>query len=218
MNWYKLEGESILGPYSPYSPEVREATRASNPEVLDLRQYGFVPGWYEPVDAPLGWQAPVIEIQGGEQVAAFYASGSIEERNAAALAAAKEAAHSARYETMLAHRNGGFVYDGHIWESDTESRMLIMGAVQIATFAVSAGTQEALTEFSSTLGSGWRDIDGTPVITSAVGMISLGMALAAHIATCDGVSMAHKVAINAAEEVADVWAVDLSLGWPEVAI
>lgn len=130
-----------------------------------------------------------------------------------ALANAKLQAHSTRYWKMLEARNGGFLFNGLRFESDTESRNLINGAALLATIAMSQGTQGALNQFSATLGTGWRTADGVPTITTAEGMIGLGMALAARVAYCDAVSQGHKATIDAAETVEAVQAVDVSAGY-----
>lgn len=137
-----------------------------------------------------------------------------------ALSDAKERKHTERYYAMLAARNGGFELNGARFESDQESRALIMGAVQLATIAIAQGTQAALDQYSATLGEGWRTASGTPTIRTAEGMVGLGMALAAHIAYCDGVSQSHRAAIDAyetadTETVATVLAYDVSAGYDQ---
>lgn len=83
MNWYRLDGETLSGPYGYYSREVLAATGASNPDCLsdaEMRGYGYIPEWCEAVEAPLGWQAPTVETRDGEQWVAVYAAGTPEAR------------------------------------------------------------------------------------------------------------------------------------------
>lgn len=110
--------------------------------------------------------------------------------------------------------DAGFIYNGSRVHSNSESRILIQGAVQLAQLALADGGTEALSDFAASLNDGWRSVDGTVVATDAMGMVALGRALASHIATCDAVSQAHKVAINGATTVADVAAICVTSGYP----
>lgn len=86
MLYYHLDPshQTILaGPYGAGDPAIKRLTSCGNPECLDLIQYDLVPEWRETVDAPLGWQAPVIETRDGATVVAVYATGTPEEREAA---------------------------------------------------------------------------------------------------------------------------------------
>lgn len=132
-----------------------------------------------------------------------------------ALADAKAVAHARRYAELLNARNSGVLFNGKIVESDQESRMLIAGAVQLATLAVMQGTQGALEQFAAGLGAGWRYADGTIAATDAYGMIALGQALAARVAYCDAVSQSHKAAIDACTTVDEVRAIDVSTGYAQ---
>ena len=130
------------------------------------------------------------------------------------LAALKAQQQQARIEAVINARQAGFQFNGHLVASDTDSWLLIQGAVTMAQLALAAGTQQALDDFALTLGAGWRAIDQTVVATDAMGIIAMGMALAGHMAVCDAVSQAHKAAIDAAETIEALDAIDPTAGYP----
>jgi hypothetical protein len=130
------------------------------------------------------------------------------------LADIKEQKQQSRVQAVISARQAGFQFNGHLVASDTDSWLLIQGAVTMAQLAIAAGTQQALDDFALTLGAGWRAIDQTVVATDAAGVIALGMALAGHMAYCDGVSQAHKAAIDAAESIEALDAIDPTAGYP----
>lgn len=130
-----------------------------------------------------------------------------------ALTNAKTQKYQQRLDALLNARNGGFLFNGKRVDSDQESRMLISGAVQLATLALMAGTPEALAQFAASLGAGWRYSDGTIAATDATGMIALGTALAERIAVCDAVSQAHKAAIEACTTADECNALDVTTGY-----
>ncbi len=121
----------------------------------------------------------------------------------------------ARIDAVVSARQGGFQFNSHRVASDTDSWLLIQGAVTMAQLALAAGTQQALDDFALTLGAGWRAVDQEIVATDADGIIAMGMALAGHMAACDAISQAHKVAIDAAETVEAVAAIDPTAGYPQ---
>jgi hypothetical protein len=120
----------------------------------------------------------------------------------------------ARVQAVISARQAGFQFAGHVVASDTDSWLLIQGAVTMAQLALAAGTQQALDDFALTLGAGWRAIDQTVVAADAAGVIAMGMALAGHMAYCDGVSQAHKAAIDAAETIEALEVIDPTAGYP----
>jgi hypothetical protein len=130
------------------------------------------------------------------------------------LADIKERKQQSRVQAVISARQGGFQFNGHLVASDTDSWLLIQGAVTMAQLALAAGTQQALDDFALTLGAGWRAIDQTVLATDAAGIIAMGMALAGHMAVCDAVSQSHKAAIDAAETIEALDAIDPIAGYP----
>lgn len=171
----------------------------------ELAEIGWYPVRYEPLESGASGYAP-IELIGNEFVIASLPA-DIDD-----LKAQKQ---QARIDAVIAARQSGFQFNGHIVASDTDSWLLIQGAVTMAQLALVAGTQQALDDFALTLGAGWRAVDQAIVATNAAGIISMGMALAGHIAACDAVSQAHKVAIDAAETIEAVAAIDPTSGYPQ---
>jgi hypothetical protein len=169
-------------------------------------------GWYpvrrEPLEPGASGYAP-IELIDNEFVIASL-PGDPEQH----LATTKSAKYQERIDALLAARNAGFQFNGKKVDSDQDSRILISGAVQLATLAMMTGTPEALAQFSASLGAGWRYSDGTIAATDAAGMIALGQALAIHIATCDAVSQMHKASIEACTTAAECAALDVTTGYP----
>ena len=176
----------------------------------DPATYGLVSHETEDGDAPLGYSEWVL----ADGVYSRTRNGTEEERDAVLLAAAKAAKYQERLDALLNARNGGFLFNGKRVDSDQDSRLLISGAVQLATLAMMAGTPEALAQFAAGLGSGWRHSDGSIAANDAAVMIAIGQALAAHIATCDAVSQTHKAAIEASTTAAGCSALDVTTGYP----
>ena len=171
-------------------------------------------GWYPVRRAELepgaaGWGDLTLDPDAGEWV-----YPSLPGDASVALANAKSQKYQERLDALLAARNAGFLFNGKLVDSDQVSRLLISGAVQLATLAMMAGTPEALAQFAASLGAGWRHSDGTIAATDAPSMIAIGQALAVHIATCDAVSQAHKAAIEACTTAADCAALDVTGGYP----
>jgi hypothetical protein len=121
--------------------------------------------------------------------------------------------HRHRQQALSEAQYSTFIYNGNTYDCDDNSRSLINGAVVLASVALGAGTQEALDDYTAALGAGWRDADGTPRITTAMEMIALGQALAAHIATTDAIGQVHKAAIDAATTVDELAAIDPTTGY-----
>jgi hypothetical protein len=201
----RVEHDGMLHPTKPLI--------AAN-DIARLAQLGIYRHITEEGDAPLGYS----EWSEQSDTDGIYYSrtrlGTEEEREAHRLAEAKSAKYQERLDALLNARNAGFLYNGKRIDSDQDSRILISGAVQLATLAMIAGTPEALAQFAAGLGSGWRHSDGTIAATDAAGMIAIGQALAAHIATCDAVSQTHKAAIEAITTAAECLALDVTTGYP----
>ena len=170
----------------------------------ELASLGWYPVRREPLNPGASGYAPIELISNEFVVASLPAD----------LAAYKEQKQQTRVEAVIAARQGGFQFNGHLVASDTDSWLLIQGAVTMAQLALAAGAQQALDDFALTLGAGWRAIDQTVVATDAPGIIAMGMALAGHMAYCDGVSQAHKAAIDAAETIEALDAIDPIAGYP----
>jgi hypothetical protein len=177
----------------------------------DPATYNLIAYETEDGDAPLGYSDWVL----ADGTYSRTRLGTEEERVAYRLTEARTAKYQERLTALLAARNAGFLFNGKRIDSDQDSRILISGAVQLATLAMMAGTAEALTQFAAGLGSGWRHSDGSIAATDAAGMIAIGQALATHIATCDAVSQAHKAAIEACGSAAECAAIDVTTGYPE---
>lgn len=172
-------------------------------------EYGVYPFILEPLNAGAsGWGDAYFD-----EASQTIIKPSLPADPELALANAKASKYQERLEALINARNAGFMYNGKQVDSDQESRMLISGAVQLATLAVMAGTPEALAQFSASLGDGWRYSDGSIAATDAVGMIAIGQALAARIAYCDAVGQAHKMAIEACTTAAEINALDVTTGY-----
>lgn len=135
-------------------------------------------------------------------------------RYASLLADTRERKRRARLQAMETAREQGFEYNGYTVASDTRSQILILGTANRARSALADGSQAALDAFSATLGDGWRAINGTVVATDAAAIIAMETALGIHIATCDAIGQAKKAAIEAAETLAELQAIDVNAGYP----
>ena len=134
-------------------------------------------------------------------------------RYASLLADARERKRSARLQAMETAREQGFEYNGYTVASDTRSQILILGTANRARAALADGSQAALDAFSATLGDGWRATTGTVVATDAAAIIAMETALGIHIATCDAIGQTKKAAIEAAETLVDLQAIDVTAGY-----
>lgn len=118
MLYYHLDTshQTILsGPHSLYDSELKRITACGNPECLDLTQYDLVPEWREAVDAPLGWQAPVIEARDGQTVVAVYAAGTPEEREAASAQARRAGMSCSKAQGKLELLANGLLETVETW-------------------------------------------------------------------------------------------------------
>lgn len=135
-------------------------------------------------------------------------------RYASLLADTRVRKHEARLRAMVSTREHGFEYNGYLVASDTRSQVLILGVANLARAALADGSQAALDAFSAALNGGWRGIDGHIVATSASAVVAMELALGQHIAQCDAVGQSHKAAINAAETITELDAVNVAAGYP----
>lgn len=93
-------------------------------------------------------------------------------------------------------------------DSDERSRILIAGAVQMAQIALAGGEAYSVD---------WVMADNQPVPHDAPAMIALGLAVGQHIAACWERAQTLRAAIEAAETVEDLTAIDINSGWPGAA-
>lgn len=121
------------------------------------------------------------------------------------LARAKAAAWAAVKAKRAAVQIGGCATTLGPVQTDLESRGLINGAVTMAMLALSAG---APFEMAFTLA------DNSTVAIDAAGMIALGQAVGAFIATAHARSVALRALIDAAGDIAAIEAIDIETGWP----
>lgn len=134
----------------------------------------------------------------------------------AALAAAKAEMHRQRVAALEAARESGFDHDGHTVASDEKSQTLLGALNTEASLALLDGTQAALDQFAAGLGSGWRATDGAIVATDATSFRAMMQSWYAHVATTDANSQAIKAAIDAVTTLAELDAIDVTAGYPDV--
>ena len=85
------------------------------------------------------------------------------------------------------------------------SELKISGAVQLAVIAEAAGEPFSIP---------WTMADDSTVVHDAAAMIAMGVAVGEHVAACHAHALVLRTAIEAAETVEDVLAVDTDTGWP----
>jgi hypothetical protein len=111
---------------------------------------------------------------------------------------------AARLAELAAKRwaveTAGIVVAGHVVRTDRESQALISGAYQLA-----AVEPEAVTRFKAS--SGWVDLSGAEVQAVA-------LAVARHVRQCFAREAELAAAVEAAEDEAELDAIDLTDGWP----
>jgi hypothetical protein len=158
MAYYHLSPDHatiLSGPHSVGDAAMKALTSCGNPEALGdayLYERHIVPEWREAVEAPLGWQAPVLETRAGLDGVAVYAKGTPEERAAATLAARRaemsctpRQARLALAQSNLLDAVDAFVQAGDAalkieWEYATEIRR---DWPPVAAFAAASGMDEA---------------------------------------------------------------------------
>jgi hypothetical protein len=105
----------LSGPHNATDTAVKALTSCGNPELLDLAAYDMVPEWREAVDAPLGWQSPVLETRDGVVGVAVYAAGTPEERATALAQQAREGMSCSRAQGKLALLQVGLIELVEAW-------------------------------------------------------------------------------------------------------
>jgi hypothetical protein len=174
-----------------------------------LESQGWLPLIYDTLDAPLGYADPVLETRDGKSVSVSYAIGTPEERRIVILDQAKDAAHVARTAERLKRQTSGFPYDGHMYASDREESIPLLTSAVILAQTVLAQGPEAIAAFEAALGAGWRDMNGDPVITTAIGILQLHGAFVAWGAFCDRASQLIKIDIDTSTTLEEVQAIDI---------
>ncbi len=117
----------------------------------------------------------------------------------------REAAHNQRREVRTRAETSGFLFNGHLLDSDRDSILRIVNAAAAASTALMTGA-----DFSTT----WSCADGYQMPLDAQGVLTMQAALAHHGQACHNRNMALKGEIEAAEDASSV---DVSAGWPLVA-
>lgn len=164
--------------------------------------------------APLGYTEWVESVDEHGALYTREPAGTEEERLAVLLATEKESAQERRAAQRLSAQTGGFTFAGATFASDREESIpLLTNAALSAQMALAQGP-EAAAAFGAALGDGWRDTTGTGRITTAEGILALHAAFVSHGAACDRHSQSLKAAIDAAQSVEELDAIDLTAGWP----
>ncbi len=117
----------------------------------------------------------------------------------------RERMHVARRAARTAAETGGFVYNGHPFDSDRDSILRIANAATTALTANLVGAPFA-TE--------WHCADGYDMPLDAAGVMSMQGALAAHGQACHDRSSALRALIDAPEADLDALAEEIKTGWP----
>lgn len=91
-------------------------------------------------------------------------------------------------------------------DSDPDSQRKVAGAVQLAMIAQSGGVPFSID---------WTMQDNSSVTHDAAAMITLGVAVGQHVAACHAVALAKRSAIEAAENIEALTAIDIEGGWPD---
>ncbi len=94
-------------------------------------------------------------------------------------------------------------------DTDPDSQRKIGGAVQMAMIAQAAGQPFAIE---------WTMQDNRTLPHDAAAMIALGVAVGGHVAACHELAVARRAAIDAADSVAAIDAVDADDGWPDAPV
>lgn len=116
----------------------------------------------------------------------------------AALKAAKWALVRAQRDAV---EFGGYAWDGSTFDSDSQSQSRIMGAVQMAVLAASAGQPFSIA---------WTLADNTARTLSGAEMIGVGLQLGVHVGTAHTIARALRELIEAATTAEELEAIE----WP----
>jgi hypothetical protein len=113
--------------------------------------------------------------------------------------------HAARRAARTAAETGGFIFDGHPFDSDRDSILRIANA---ATTALTA------TLVMAPFATEWHCADGYDMPLDAAGVMSMQSALAAHGQACHDRSSALRAMIDAPDADLDAMAEEIKTGWP----
>lgn len=119
--------------------------------------------------------------------------------------------HAERKDAVLVAKYSTFKHDEYTYDCDKDSVQLLAEFTALANHAIKDGTQEALKAYSALLGDGWRDDNGVPRITTAGGILAISNSLAAHIRKVDDAGQIKKSAIDAANSVDELSAIDFDI-------
>jgi hypothetical protein len=151
----------------------------------------------------------IYAIRGGliEWHSPDHPSQAVIDKEAARLQAAlpREAAHKQRREERTRAETNGFIFNGHLFDSDRDSILRIANAATTALTANLIGTPFA-TE--------WHCADGYDMPLDAAGVMAMQGALAAHGQACHDRSSALRAMIDAPEADLDALAEEIKTGWP----
>jgi hypothetical protein len=113
--------------------------------------------------------------------------------------------HAARRAARTAAETSGFIFNGHLFDSDRDSILRIANAATTALTASLVGAPFA-TE--------WHCADGYNMPLDAAGVMSMQGALAAHGQACHVRSSALRAMIDAPDADLDALAEEIKTGWP----
>jgi hypothetical protein len=113
--------------------------------------------------------------------------------------------HDARRAARTAAETSGFVFNGHLFDSDRDSILRIANAATTALTANLVGAPFA-TE--------WHCADGYDMPLDAEGVMNMQSALAAHGQACHDRSSALRAMIDAPDADLDALASEIKTGWP----
>ena len=117
---------------------------------------------------------------------------------------ARETLHQARRAARTAAETGGFIFNGHPFDSDRDSILRIANAATTALTANLLGAPFA-TE--------WHCADGYDMPLDAAGVMAMQGALAAHGQACHDRSSALRAMIEDPEADLDALAEEIKTGW-----
>jgi hypothetical protein len=112
--------------------------------------------------------------------------------------------HAARRAARTRAETGGFIFNGHPFDSDRDSILRIANA---ATTALTANL------FGAPFATEWHCADGYDMPLDAAGVMAMQGALAAHGQACHDRSSALRAMIDAPEADLDALAEEIKTGW-----
>lgn len=179
--------------HTPNCSVIAERIEVSHPDLLMPAEEGYV--WTE-VPTPVGeWWVALSEDDEIEAVP-FVRSAS------AQLALGKMAQHDAvKLKRDLFEHAGCATADGPI-DTDPDSQRKVSGAATMALALGAAFTMD------------WRMADDSIVTLDATQMITVGVAVAQHVAACQARKNELDEAIVAAADLTELAAIDIEIGWP----